>query len=33
MSEQSPDQAATRALALDQLRLLGNLLSCLEAAG
>ena len=33
MSEQSPDQAATRALALDQLRLLGDLLSCLEAAG
>jgi hypothetical protein len=33
MSEQSPDQAAARALALDQLRLLGDLLSCLDAAG
>jgi hypothetical protein len=33
MNEQSPDKAATRALALDQLRLLGDLLSCLDAAG
>jgi hypothetical protein len=33
MSEQFPDQAGTRALALDQLRVLGDLLSCLEAAG
>src|SRR5215472_5340392 len=33
MNEKTPDQAATRALALDQLRLLGDLLSCLDAAG
>jgi hypothetical protein len=33
MSEKSPDQAATRALALNQLRVLGDLLSCLEAVG
>jgi hypothetical protein len=33
MNEKTPDQAATHALTLDQLRLLGDLLSCLDAAG
>jgi hypothetical protein len=33
MSEETPDQAGTRALTLDQLRVLGDLRSCLEAAG
>jgi hypothetical protein len=33
MNEKTPDQAAAGALALDQLRLLGDLLSCLDAAG
>ena len=33
MNEKTPDQPATRELALDQIRLLGDLLSCLDAAG
>ena len=33
MNEKTPDQADTPGLALDQLRLLGDLLSCLDAAG
>ena len=33
MNEEIPDQADTHELALDQIRLLGDLLSCLEAAG
>jgi hypothetical protein len=33
MNEQTPDQADTRMLVLDQLRLIGDLLTCLDAAG
>ena len=33
MNEKTPDHAATQALALNQFRLLGDLLSCLDAAG
>ncbi len=33
MTEKTPDQAYTHDLALDELRILGDLLSCLDAAG